>query len=307
MAQDQIELRQLDHVVKICQAGSFSEAARRLGLSQPALSKSISKLESQLGVRLFQRNGGAATATNFGLMLAERGRGVLAGADSLRRDLSIMAGHPTQRLRIGVGPATRLRPLPSVIEGLLKRHPEINLEARIDDGVRIIRGVEQGRFDVAFGASENAESFGDLMRINIFQDRMTIVSRPGHPLAGAGHPLSPGEVLKFPMASVGITPSFARWITGLGASEMANANAFVSDDMELLQNCLPAHHVMRGVAFVFERALAAGELVELPVTWVAEYHCWMLTTADNWRLPVVKSAAEFARGAMPNRGSDHSK
>lgn len=297
---ERIELKQLEQVVQICQAGSFSEAARQLQVTQPALSKSISRLEGQLGFQLFERSGGAARPTELGELVAERGRHLLASANALGRELQQRAGGGAGRLRIGVGPATRIRPLPQVIRGLLTQFPGLQVDARLDNGLKIMRGVDQGRYDVAFGASENAEPYGDLMRVKLFEDSLVVVARPGHPAARADHPLSPAELLKHPMASVGVTTGFSRWVGSVGETEAANATALVCDDFEIMQESLPETHTMRGTRYVFERALAAGELVEVPITWKAAYHCWMLTTQENWRLPVVKAVAELARSAAPS-------
>lgn len=294
---ERIELRHLEQIVEICSAGSFSEAARRLQLTQPALSKSISRLEAQLGVSLFERSGGAARATGLGQLVAERGRQLLANSNALSREIRQRAGGASGRLRIGVGPATRFRPLPEVMKGLLARFPDLQIEARHDNGLKIMRGVDQGRYDVAFGFSENAEPYGDLIRVKLFDDRLIIVARPGHPATMSNHPLTPVELLQYPLASVGVTAAFGTWVGHVGEAEAANATALVCDDFDLMQECLPPNFTMRGTRFVFERALAEGRLVEVPVQWDAVYHCWMLTTSENWRLPIVKLVADLARGA----------
>jgi DNA-binding transcriptional LysR family regulator len=296
---DRIDLKQLEHVVEICRAGGFSAAARRLRLSQPALSKSVSRLETQLGVLLFKRAGGAARPTEFGELIAERGRALLDSASALSRELEQRVGHVTGRLRIGIGPSTRHRPMPQVIRGLAAHYPDLRLDLRVDDAPAIMRGVNQGRYDLAFGYSEYAEPYGELIRVKIFEDRLAIVARPGHPATLAAKPLTAEELMRYPLASVGPTSSFDNWLGDLTDSRAGELQALVCNDLELLQICLPDSHVLRGPHFVFERELASGELVEAPVEWQATYHCWMLTTPENWRLPVVKAVADMARGLMP--------
>jgi DNA-binding transcriptional LysR family regulator len=292
---DRIELKQLECVVQICRAGSFSAAARTLGLSQPALSKTISRLEAQLGVRLFERTGGGTRPTELGRLIAERGEALLLSSNALTRELQQRTAGATRRLRIGVGPVTRLRPLPQVVQGVLARFPDLKLEACLDDALAIMLGVQQGRYDLAFGASENAEAYGDLIRVQIYEDQVVVVARPGHPATLASAPLSPAELLQHPLASVGATHSFASWIGALTDDQAANVDAFVSNDMELLRACLPIGYTLRGARFIFAKALAEGELVEVRLQWRSTYQCWMLTTAENWRLPIVKAVAEIAR------------
>ena len=61
-----MEFRQLEHLVAVCSAGSFNGAARQLHISQPTLSKSIARLEKQLGLKLFDRGGGCARLCSWG-------------------------------------------------------------------------------------------------------------------------------------------------------------------------------------------------------------------------------------------------
>jgi DNA-binding transcriptional LysR family regulator len=292
---ERIELKHLEHVLEICRAGSFSAAARRLRLSQPALSKSISRLESQLGLHLFERTGGAAKPTELAELIAERGHALLVSSNALSRELGQRASSVSGRLRIGVGPTTRLKPLPQVVRGVLTRFPDIKLEANLDNGLAIMRGVDQGRYDVAFGYSENAEAYGDLIRVKIFEDQAIVVVRPEHPAASANAPLSASELLQHPMASVGVTSSFGAWIGDLSAAEARNVDAYVSNDVDMLKANFPANYTLRGARFVFADDLASGKLVEVPVQWQSIYHCWMVTTPENWRLSVVKAVADIAR------------
>jgi len=82
-----MELRHLEQILEICRAGGFSGAARRLEISQPTLSKSIARLETQLSVKLFERNGGAARPTAYGAFVAQRAEALLQGVAALSRDL----------------------------------------------------------------------------------------------------------------------------------------------------------------------------------------------------------------------------
>jgi DNA-binding transcriptional LysR family regulator len=299
---DRIELRHLEQIIEICRAGSFSDAARRLQLSQPALSKSISRLEGQLKLRLFERSGGAAKPTPLAHLVARRGQQLLDASNALRRELEQRAGGVSGQLRIGVGPVTQFRPLPQVMGAMLTRFPNLRLETSMRDGRKIMSGVHQGRFDLAFGDSDIAEEFSDLIRVTIFEDRMMVVARPGHPATTAAAPLSASELLQYPLGSVGLTVSFRRWISGVSDAALCNATALMSDNLELIRNCLPQNYTMRAPLFMVEEALAAGELVEVPVQWDHTYRCWMLTTAENWRLPVVKAVADIARIAVNGPG-----
>lgn len=291
-----LDLKQLEAVAEICRTGSFSAAARELRTTQPSLSKSIARLERQLGLRLFDRSGGVVRPTAYGKLLAERGRGLLGSAVALRDELHQLARGVGARLRIAVGPATRLKPLPGLVSELLARYPELQLETLHEDGLEIMRGVDEGRHDISFGYFENAAPYGELMRVKIFEDRQVFVAASDHPLLEVDGPLDPRQVLRHPVASVGVTREFQRWARDLSAEERRAAYAFVSDDLTLVRAAaVSSRFIARGPIFAFEQELAAGRLVELPTSWTAIYECWMLTTETKWQSPLVKAVADIAK------------
>jgi DNA-binding transcriptional LysR family regulator len=293
---DQPDLRQLEQVVEVCRSGGITEAARVLGLSQPALSKSIARLEDQLGVKLFERGGGSVRPTRYGRLVARRGAALLGSAADLRQEIALLASGASGRLRIGAGPASRLRSLQALVPLIVSKFPALKLDIRWEGGDLLMRGMAEGRYDLVFGYHESARPFGELIRIKVLQDRRVAVVRPGHPTLERGRALTPREFLKYPIASAGMTPSFRSWTGALSADEQRNAAAIICEDYELVAACTAVSDAIAwGPRFAFERPLAAGELVEAATTWPARYACWMLTTEANWKLPVVRSIATLAR------------
>lgn len=295
-APDRIELKQLEQVIEICEAGGISGAARHLGITQPALSKSIAKLEAQLGVQLFDRSGGHVRPTQFGLMIAERGRPLLGSAAALSSDVARLAQGASGRLRIGVGPASTLKPMPEVARAIVARFPALQLDIHQDSGPALMRGMAEGRYELVFGYYESAEPFGDLIRIKIFEDVRVAVVRPGHPALEAKAPLSARQVLRYPIACAGVTPSFSRWAGDLTPAHQANATALVCDDYRVIAHAVASSDLIAwGPRFVFADDLDRGDCVELPITWRSRYECWMLTTETHWRSPLIKAVADLAR------------
>ena len=293
-----MELRHLEQVVAVCRAGGFSGAARSLHISQPTLSRSIARLEEKLAVKLFDRSGGAAKPTAYGRFIAERAESLLGGAATLARDLEQLVNGETGRLRIGVGPVPRLAILPRLVQRMAERYPDLHLETEQDKARALLRGVEEGRYDVAFVTFEAAEPFGDLMRVKVVEDAHIAVARPGHPALQEKTPLSARQLLSYPMATARLVPSFRRWAGEISEAEMAHLQAFVSDDFDLIkQRVMGSSLLTMGPRLIFQPELSQGRLVELPISWNTPYECWMLATAERWRSPVVKAAAELAKAA----------
>lgn len=293
-----MEFRQLEHLVAVCSAGSFSSAAKRLGISQPTLSKSIARLERHFGLKLFDRTGGSARPTTYGHAAAEHAAILLAGVGRMREQLAELAGGGAGSLRIGVGPATRIKLLPEVVRQVARRFPDLQLEARYDDVQTLMRSLRMGSLDLVFCYFEAPDEQSDFIRVKICDDLRIAVVRPRHPALRQA-PLTPEALLKYPIASVGAVPSFRKWLGAMSAKAARNMNAFVSDDYALVKSRpLESDFVALGPRFVFEQELRDGTLVELKLRVEIGYECWMLTTEAKWRLPVVKKVAEFARAAM---------
>lgn len=299
-----MELRHLEQILEICRAGGFSGAARKLQIAQPTLSKSIARLEAQLSLRLFERTNGAARPTAYGAFVAQRAETLLQGVAALTRDLEQLARGEEGRIRIAVGPATRIRPLPELMRRLAQRYPRLNVKTVFETGPGVIRALNEGRVDIAFGYSEHAARYGELIRKKLFEDEILLVARRGHPaleLKDAG----PAEVLHYPIALPGVLPGVARWAGDLDREQADNLKAFVSDDYGLIiQRALDTDTIALGAAFLFRDHLADGRLVPVSTTLDLTYVCWMLTTAERWQSPLIKAMAELSKAASTIRPQD---
>lgn len=134
-----IELKHLCQVVEICDAGSITEAARILGLTQPALSKSVAKLEAQLGVKLFRRSGAGLQPTEHGRLVAARGRPLLNSALALNKEIKSQAAGGSGWLRIGFTTAIgRVQPIEGIVPQIVAAFPDLRLDVRMESSNRLL-------------------------------------------------------------------------------------------------------------------------------------------------------------------------
>lgn len=294
-----MELRHLEQILEICRAGGFSGAARKLSISQPTLSKSIARLEAQLSLKLFERNGGAARPTAYGAFVAQRAETLLQGVAALSRDLEQLARGEEGRIRIAVGPGSRLKPLPELLRRIAVRFPKLHVETIQETGPGVMTALYEGRVDLAFGYSEHAARYGELIRKKLFEDAILLVARPGHPALDLPTPVGPRELLRHPFALPNVLPGIERWAGETTREEAENLRAFVSDDYALIiQRALDTDTIAMGASFLFEAQLKAGRLKVIASTLDVPYACWMLTTAERWRSPLIKAMAELAKAAV---------
>jgi len=296
-----MELRHLEQILEICRAGGFSGAARKLQISQPTLSKSIARLEAQLSLKLFERTSGAARPTAYGAFVAQRAETLLQGVAALSRDLEQLARGEEGRIRIAVGPASRLKPLPELLRRIAVRFPKLHVETIQETGPGVMKALHDGRVDIAFGYSEHAARYGELIRKKMFEDAIVLVARPGHPaldLTDAG----PRELLVHPIALPNVLPGVEAWAGEVSREESENLKAFISDDYSLIiQRALQTDSIAMGASFLFEEHLRDGRLAVVSSTLDVPYACWMLTTAERWRSPLIKAMAELSKAAVTDK------
>jgi DNA-binding transcriptional LysR family regulator len=290
-----MELRHLEQIVAICRAGSFSGAAKELGIAQPTLSKSISRLEAKLGIQLFERSNANARPTTYGQFVADHASTLLQNVTTLGYELQQMAKGEAGMLKIGVGPATRLHPLPKVMQKAAQAFPRLQFVTRYAGTNLMMRALRAGTFDLVFCNRQLATSQDSLVRVKVFEDRYIVVARADHPALKAA-PLSAAELARLPLASAGLVPDFRAWLGVVADQQKQNLEAFLSDDYDLIKRmAIETDHFARGPRFVFEAELAKGDLVEVTLDSDFQYECWMLTTGARWHSPIIKAIARFAK------------
>jgi LysR family cyn operon transcriptional activator len=146
-----LEFRHLRYFVAVAEARSFSRAAARLNVTQPALSRQIRDLESELGLRLFDRAGRRVRVTPQGEDLLRRSRDTLADVQALRDRARSLEEGRAGLLRVGATPQV----LQSVLAGFLTRYrrgcPGVEVELVEAGSVRLVSLVGEGELQLALG------------------------------------------------------------------------------------------------------------------------------------------------------------
>jgi DNA-binding transcriptional LysR family regulator len=178
----------METFVTVVDAGSFSAAARRLKLGQPAVSKSIAQLEEHLGARLLLRSTRGLAPTDAGQRFYEHARRAIDEADQAEQAVRESSDGLSGRLRIGAAVTfARLHVLPA-LKTFLDQHPKLSIDIILDD--RSIDLLEQG-VDVALRMGTLDDSTMTARRI--LRGRRLVVGTPRY-FAEAGTPKTPAEL-----------------------------------------------------------------------------------------------------------------
>ena len=174
--------------VAVMEAGSFARAAERLRTSPGQASKLVSRLESDLGVRLLNRTTRALAATEAGQAYFERMRGLLADFDAVEDAVRNVSGTPRGRLRITAPISFGATQLAPVLADFARQFPQIELDVSFSD--RVVSLVDEG-FDVAIRIGSPADS--SLIARNLCEARITVCASQAY-LQGHELPRVPSDL-----------------------------------------------------------------------------------------------------------------
>ena len=191
-----MDLATLKAFIAIAELGSFSEAAERLHLTQPAVSKRIASLEQQLDVRLFDRLGREVGLTEAGRALLPRAYQILNVLDDTRRALTNLNGEISGRLTLATSHHIGLHRLPPLLRAFTRAHPQVALDIQFLDSEVAYEEVLHGRAELAV-ITLAPETREPVHAVAVWDDPLDFVAAPEHPLARAAS-ISLADVAQHP-------------------------------------------------------------------------------------------------------------
>jgi DNA-binding transcriptional LysR family regulator len=145
----QPRLAQIETLADVVELGSFTAAARRRGLTQPAVSQQIKALERRLGVRLVERIGRRAHATAAAETLLLRFRPIHAAVAEALDAVSRHRAQAAGRLRLGTGDTACIYLLPPLLRRLKVKHPLLEIVVRTGNSPEMLQALEANELDLA--------------------------------------------------------------------------------------------------------------------------------------------------------------
>ncbi|GEN99947.1 LysR family transcriptional regulator [Novosphingobium sediminis] len=270
----------------VVETGSFSAAARRLNMGQPAVSKAIANLEEYLGVRLLTRTTRAQHLTDAGQRFYERARIVLDEADEAEAAAREAATSLAGRLRLAAPPTyAALHVLPRLSE-FLDAHPDLSIDLILDD--RWVDLIEQG-VDLAIRLGKPADS--SLVARRLGSSQRILVASCDY-LDRMGAPKTPEDLLAHRVVAYSQFEGATAWSfnKGTAAVSVAVQPTLRVSAAEGMRSCILAGlGIGMGSRLMFAPELSAGTVRPVLTEW-------NLSTLDVWAMfPSGRKSSRRAR------------
>lgn len=233
-----MDLRQLRYFASVAREGSFSKAAVKLGIAQPALSRHIQVLEYEIGVELFVRTSKGVDLTESGTRLLEKAEFVLRYVSEIKRNINQLSTEPSGEIVLGLSPSFASILAHRLVEEVRRRFPLVTL--RIVEGLSVMlySWLEQSKLDLAL-----VTDFGPVPgidRIAIAQDEIVFIGTPDTLLDYKDTDTIPaGDITRFPLVS---TQGFHQLV----AQRLRDENIEPHFEMEISSTPIVTDIVRRG-------------------------------------------------------------
>lgn len=175
-----MDLQLLRSLLAVAQHGAITEAADRIGISQPALSRRLHQLEEHFGAPLFARSRKGVTLTSVGRLVEAEARVLVGRYDGLRETVRAHLNLDTGIVRIGGGATAVSFVLPDAIAAFQAEHPDIRFHLKEAGSREIAADVASGQLEV--GVVTLPVQTAELDVRELLTDRIVLVARRDHPL-----------------------------------------------------------------------------------------------------------------------------
>ncbi|MFA6232518.1 MAG: LysR family transcriptional regulator [Rhodanobacter sp.] len=205
-----VTLGQLRALTAVDDSGSYSLAAARSGISQPAVYRAVSELSGLIEVSLIVRRGKTVQPTLAATRMLRFVRLARTELEAGLDELAALRSKGAGRIVLGALPLARAILLPQVLSRFARANPGASVNVIEGPYIELLSGLREGNLDMIVGAMRNPLPVRDVKQEGMFDDDPVIVARTEHPLAG--RPIDFESLLNYPwvIAATG-APVRARW------------------------------------------------------------------------------------------------
>ncbi len=262
-----MNLRRLEHLVALAEQGSFAGAARKIHLSQPALTRSIQTLEEELGLALFERLPRGAALTAAGRIVFQRAKRVLFESNALSRDVMLFKAHELGEVSFGFGPYPAALLLAEVLSELSGSAPGLAVRAGVGDAAVLLQQLHAETIDFFVAERRAIIPSPEVVMQKLEPYRCGWFARPNHSLFSKGK-ITVADMRKAEMASVPLAPygrEKLRRALRYGPSESLHFQVECNDFSVLKKLATKSNTIIFAPLAAVSGEVGRGALLDIPV------------------------------------------
>lgn len=294
------DLNDLYYFAMVVDHGGFAAAERALGIPKSRLSRRITQLEAELGVRLLQRSTRRFAVTDVGNSVYRHAQTMLAEAQAAREVVDRLSAQPRGVIRLSVPVSLAQQQMPMLLPEFLARYPQVRLQLHVSN--RRVDLINEG-FDVALRVRSRLDDDGSLVMRSFGQIQELLVASPGY-LERMGRPDDPDELAGHVTLSGNEDDARQRWELHGPDNEVRRVELkprVSGFDFPMLRSLAE-----QGVGITLLPEILCAEQVRngslevvLPAWRLPQGICHALFASRRGMLPAVRALIDFLAEKMP--------
>ena len=177
-----MDTQQLQAFLSVAELNSFSKAAEKLHLTQPAVSKRVANLEENLGCKLLDRIGRSVRLTQAGSALLPRAKKILNEFNDTRNAISNLSANVQGSLKLATSHHIGLHHLPNILQRYTQQYPNVDLELEFLDSDKAYEAIQHGNIELAI-ITLSTQEHPSINTMPLWHDQLNFVCSVDHPLA----------------------------------------------------------------------------------------------------------------------------
>jgi LysR family transcriptional regulator of gallate degradation len=285
---------QLRTLTAVVETGGYSAAARRLGVAQPTVHRAAKELELSVGVKLFGRASRGIEPSEAARSLARYAELVLGEVRQGLEEVRELQGDTGSRIAVGCLPLARSEFLPEAVTTLLAYYPDAHISILDGPYIEQLHALRYGQIDWLIGALRDPPPASDVVEEPLFDQPLSVVVRPGHPLLDVVQPSATDLAGLAWIAPQPLSPTrqlFARFLQEHGIATPAS----IIECGSLIATCGIVRQSDRAALLSplqVRQFTASGQLAVLIPALPGPSRAIGITTRENWQPTMVQ--AKFA-------------
>ncbi len=212
-----MKLSHIRDVLAVAAQGSLRKAGRQVGVTQPAITRSIQEIEHELGAPLFHRHARGVELTEIGEIFVRRAAIVETELRRAREEVDQAKGLSTGQVTVAMSIASSIALMPAALSAFRRRYPDALLKMSETLFQPIEQDVADGRIDVYVGAFEPLDVSPKISWEKLFDNQRVVVARKGHPLTTAPADVSALREVSWLRPALTDLIDFEGWLRDIGA------------------------------------------------------------------------------------------
>lgn len=254
LANSKMNLKQLEYFVRVAELGSFGKAAMQLNMTQPALSRQVRLLETDLRATLLIRNGRGVVLTEIGKRLFDHGVSILRLVASVTEDIEAARDEPSGHIVLGLPPSMTRRLTPFLVDTFRRELPAASLAIVEGLSTHLVEWIAMGRVDL--GLIHNPQPNPAIEITPVLDEALGLVSRATRGDAKA-KPLPFSQLADYPLILPGHTHAMRRLLDTQAA--MSGVKLNIALEVSSVPSILDLVNAGYGHAVLPQTALAASD------------------------------------------------